>query len=275
MLILLASVTGCARIAVNSLMRPTIANLQRQTDLDLVCEGAPSYLLMIDSMLASEPDDRELLLTATQAFAAYSAALDVCGRPERAAAVSIKAKEYGLALLAGKNKLESIGRMEPDALQNALDGIGKDETPSLFWAGNGWATWIRYQEGSPAALADLVRVEQIMLRIIELDESFYHGSAHLFLGAYYGSKPLMLGGKPEESRLHFEKALAISNREYLTVQVAYAQVFARMAFDRELFEQLLREVIDFPIERRPDIALANQAAKRLAGELLAQIDALF
>ena len=223
--LLLGGAGGCARLAVNSLMEPTVANLQRQTDLDLVCEGASSFLLMLDSMIALDPADQRLLLTATQAFSAYASALDVCGKPERAATVSIKARKYGLALLSTKKSLRSIATMELDVLQTALAEMDGGDVALLFWAGNGWATWVRYQEGSPASLADLVRVEQIMLRVIELDETFYHGGAHLFLGAYYGAKPPLLGGKPEQSRLHFEKALALSRREFLPIQVAYAQTY--------------------------------------------------
>ncbi len=275
LLVVLFGASGCAKLAVNSLMGPTVANLQRQTDLDLVCEGASSYLLMLDSLLESDPGDEKLLMTATQAFSAYAIALDVCGKPERATTVSTKAKKYGLSLLTRSDDLKSIGRMEPSALHDALADLSKNDTALLFWAGNGWATWIRYQEGSPASLADLVRVEQIMLRVIELDESFYHGGAHLFLGAYYGAKPQQLGGKPDESRYHFEKALTLGSREFLPTQVAYAQIYAKIKYDKELYLQLLQEVIDFPLENRPDIALANQAAKRSAVQLLEKAESFF
>lgn len=262
-------------MAVNSMIGPTVDNLQRQTDLDLVCEGASSFLLMLDSLIASDPEDTDLLLTATQAYTAYAITLDVCGKPERAATVSNKAKEYGLTLLTDNDNLSPIDKMETDAIHNALKSLNKRDTAQLFWSGNGWATWIRFQQGSPASMADLVRVEQIMLRVLELDETFYHGGAHLFLGAYYGSKPEMLGGQHEKSRKHFEKALSISKREYLPNQVAYAQIYAKMTFNRDLYIQLLQEVLDFPLDKRPDIALANQAAKRMAGQMMQQVDEFF
>jgi len=262
-------------MAVNSLIEPTVDNLQRQTDLDLVCDGTSSFLLMLDSMIAGNPDNMQLKLTATQAYAAYAVTLDVCGSNERSASVSSKARIYGLAVLADTVHQESIATVDPLLLRDMLADLKKRDTARLFWAGNGWATWISFQGGSPTALADLARVEQIMLRVIQLDETFYHGGAHLFLGAYYGSKPVMLGGKPEESRRHFEKALVISNREYLPALVAYARIYAKMTYNRELYIKLLREVVDFPLEKRPDIALANQAAKRMAEQLLLQTDRYF
>ncbi len=258
-----------------SVMAPAIVNLQQQTDIDLVCEGTPAFLLMLDGMIASDPTDKKMLLTATKAFTGYASALDACNNPERAAAVSSKARLYGLSLLWNCDDLHGVCTMSLSDLQQRLADMDKADAERLFWAGSGWATWIRYQEGSPESLAQLVRVEQIMLRILELDESFYYGGAHLFLGAYHGSKPALLGGKPETSRHHFEQALTISDRQYLPTLVLYAQTYARMAFDRELFVRLLQEVLDFPLENQPDIALSNQVAKRQAVSLLAQTDQFF
>jgi hypothetical protein len=124
-------------------------------------------------------------------------------------------------------------------------------------------------------MAQLVRVEQMMLRLVELDDTYYNGGGHVFLGVYYGSKPPLLGGKPELSRAHFEKALVIGNREFLPTQVAYAETYAKMTYNRDLYEQLLQEVVSFPIEKRPDIALVNQVAKRRAAQLLEQADQYF
>ena len=273
--LLFFSTGGCTRLVVGSFMQPTVDNLQQQTDLDLVCEGTPAFLLMIDSMLASNPDDKSMLLTATRAFTAYAAALDACNRPERAAVVSEKAKKYGLAFLSQNSKRSFTPVTPLSDLQQMLAAMDKDDAPALFWAGNGWATWIRYQGGSPASMAQLVRVEQMMLRMVELDETYYYGGAHTFLGVCYGAKPPLLGGKPDQSRAHFEKALAIGNREFLPTLVAYAETYAKMTYDRELFERLLQEVAEFPVEKRQDIALVNQVAKRRAASLLDQVDQFF
>ncbi len=274
-LVLLQTLSGCAGMVADSFMRPAITNLQQQTDIELVCEGTPSLLLMLDSMIASDLEDKDLLITATKAFSGYAAALDVCNKSQRAATVSIKARKYGLALLWPNVELHAITTLPLPDLEKSLAGLSSSDVDSLFWAGSGWTTWIRHQQGSPASLAQLVRVEQIMRRVLELDESYYHGAAHLFLGTYYGSKPPLLGGNPERSRHHFERALGISNREYLPGLVLYAETYARMSFDRELFSALLQEVLDFPLERRPDLGLANQLAKRNASKLLSDVEQFF
>ena len=159
--------------------------------------------------------------------------------------------------------------------QQTLADLDRADVDLLFWAGNGWATWIRPQAGSPQSLIQLPQLEQIMLRVLELDETYYHGGAHLFLGAYYGSKPPLLGGNPELSRSHFERSLSISNRQFLPALVLYAQTYARMTFNQELYVSLLQEVIDFPIESQPNSGLANQVAKHNARRLLDEVDQFF
>jgi len=275
LLVLLLSISGCGQVMINSLMKPTIDNLQRQSDPELVCEGAPAFLLMLDSLIVSRPNDSSLLLSATQAYAAYSLALEECGRPQRAGGLAAKAKEYGLALLDGLPTLATARTGSLAEFKQALAGVKQNDVEVLFWGGYGWAVWVCGQHGSPASLISLPKIEQIMLRTLELDERFYYGTAHLFLAGYYGSRPQLLGGKPEKSRYHFERALAISNRQFLPVQVAYAESYARLSLDRDLFDNLLREVIDFPLESRPELTLSNQIAKQRAERLLSEADLYF
>ena len=214
-------------------------------------------------------------MTGTQAYTAYTEALTECGESDRAAQISVQGKKYGMALLSSLSGFQDSLSQPLSDFTHSLKKYDESDVDALFWGAMGWATWIRYQEGSPASIADLPQIEQIMLRVLELDENFYYGGAHLFLGAYYAARPKMYGGKPEESRQHFEKALAISKRQLLLVQVVYAETYARMVFDRELFEVLLREVLEFPLENKVELTLSNEIAKRRARKLLDHAEEYF
>jgi len=247
-------------------IKPAVTNLQKQSDIDLVCEGASSYLLMIDSMIESKPDNRELLKIGAQSYAGTVAALQACGTPkERLKTLSDKSARYGKALLSTMLPLNGGDLDKTEAALAARSAADADE---LFWGTYGWLTWIEQQQGSPAALADLVTVEKIMMRLLELDETVEQGGAHLFFGVLYGSKPKMIGGDPERSRFHFERALDISKRSFLMAQVLFAETYSRMVFDREMHDRLLEEVLTFDLDRVPDNRLSNQIAKRRARELL-------
>lgn len=266
---------GCASLVIAPMAGPVLKNLNRQADLELVCDGAPSYLLLLDSLLVSEPENAGLLAHGTQAYTAYASLMPECGRPERAAVLGQRAKEYGLRLLGTHKSLAGADQMPLAGFSEAVQSVGSGEVEKLFWGGYGWATWIGFSKGAPSAVADLPKVEQLMLRVLALDEGFYHGGAHLFLGIYYGSRPVMLGGKPEVSRDHFEKALALGERRFLPVLVAYAEYYGRQTFDRELYVRLLEEALAFDLAQAPDLTLPNVLAKRRARKLLAQVDEFF
>ncbi len=261
--------TACSPISLSSL----VANLNRQTDLDLVCDGAPAYLLMLDSLIACDPGNAKLLINVVKAYAAYTAAVAECGRPSRAVTLSRKARDYGFSLLRIKFGITPDTTLEQ--LPSLLAGAGRGDADYLFWGAYGWASWVANQDGSPAALADLPKIEKLMLRVLALDETCYHGGAHLFLGIYYGSRPRAYGGRPDLARKHFLRALEISGRNFLPALVAFAEHYARPSFDRKLYVRLLDEVMAYDLKKVPDLTLANLVAKRRAKKLLAAIDEYF
>ena len=266
--------SGCTSLIVNPLLDPLTLSLQKQTDLQLLQDGVPSLLLLLDGLIASDPDNERLLMTAAKAYGAYATVLYEEGQVERAVTVSSKAKEYGINLLKQLPGLQNINNNTLGEIDQSLGKISPGRVGSLFWGTYGWAIWIQFQDGAPAAMADLPIVEQIMLRVVELDESYYYGGAHIFLGAYYGSRPQMFGGNPEASRQHFERALALNDRLFLLTHVAYAETYARTMFDRELYLELLTEVIEQPLADS-DMASSNKVAKVKAEKLIVQIDDFF
>jgi tetratricopeptide (TPR) repeat protein len=266
---LLLLTAGCAPISLSALA----ANLNHQNDLELVCEGSPAFLLLIDSLIVNDPNNERLLENGIRAYASYAAVAGECGRPERSSALSAKAHDYGLTLL--RQEIGITPKMSLAEFNRAVAEAGRAEIGPLFWGAYGWALWIADQKGSPGALADLPKVEQLMRRVVVLDDTYHLGSAHLFLGINYGSKPAMYGGNPELARHHFERALAINQRNFLPVQLAYAEYYARPQQDRELYRQLLEEVLNFDPALAPEQKLGNLVAQTRARRLLAAIDEYF
>ncbi len=249
-------------------MRPALGNLQQQTNIELVCAGTPAYLLMLDSMLVSSPDNRELLLLGVQSFSAYATALEECvGAGDlQIAPIADKAKLYGLRLLSHYLPL-ATGANEA-LLSEALARLDRSDVTDVFWGTFGWLTWIKGQQGSPEAIADMVEIVKIMTRLLVLDESYQAGAIHLFFGTYYAAIPAMLGGRPDLSKFHFEKALQLANHRFLLTQTTYAETLARTTLDKELHDQLLNEVLVFPIAEAPEYGLSNQIAIQRARRLL-------
>ena len=104
-----------------------------------------------------------------------------------------RAKEYGLGAL------QLIGIQDPvsqpfDAFEADIAKRTRKDVPYLFWAGASWGNWIGLNQGSMAAMAELPKVEMLMRRALELDEGFYYGGPHIFMGIWYASRPAMAGG---------------------------------------------------------------------------------
>ncbi|MBU1566560.1 MAG: TRAP transporter TatT component family protein [Proteobacteria bacterium] len=267
LLCLCCGLSSCASLITSTVIKPAVGNLQQQQDIELVCEGAPAYLLMLDSMLVSSPENQDLLLTATQSYSAYATALEECGgTDQRIDAIATKARFYGTNLLRTLLPLDSK-RADINFDKNLAE-LTAGDVPKAFWGASGWLTWILRQKGSPKAIADIVLIEKIMARLLVLDESFQGGSVHLFFGAYHAAKPEMLGGRPDLSASHFNKALAISKRRFLLTHTTFAATLARMTMDRDLHDRLLQEVLAFPLESAPEFGLSNQIAVNRAKRLL-------
>ena len=113
-----------------------------------------------------------------------------------------------------------------------------------------------------------------MERVVELDETHEHGSAHLYLGVMTTLLPPALGGKPEEGRRHFERAIFLSQGRDLMAKVEYARRYARLVFDRPLHDRLLNEALQAPVSA-PGLTLSNTLAQRAARELMKSADSYF
>ncbi len=260
---------SCASLITGTVIKPAVGNLQQQQDIELVCEGAPAYLLMLDSMLVSSPENQDLLLIATQSYSAYTTALEECGgSDQRIGAIAAKAKAHGQKLLRPLLPIDHKGG--DSNFDKNLTKLSTGDVPEVFWGTSGWLTWVLRQKGSPEAIADIVRIEKIMARLLELDESYQGGSLHLFFGAYHAAKPKMLGGRPDLSASHFDKALTISKRRFLLTHTTYAATLARMTMDRDLHDRLLMEVLAFPLDSAPEFGLSNRIAVNRAKRLLAE-----
>ncbi len=242
-------------------------------DLSLVESGAPAYLLMIDSLIAKDPENSELLATAALLYTAYS---DVFVKdPARSKKMAGKAMDYaGKAICIEKKEACGLKSRSFDELKMILAPMKKKEIPVLFAFGNAWVSWIMANKDDFNAIADISHIELIMQRVIELDEPYRDGAAHLYLGSLSTFLPPSLGGRPEQGKAHFEKAVLLSQGKNLMVKVLYAKLYARTIFDRELHDQLLNEVIAAD-PHIPGYTLVNTWAQKQAHELIISADDYF
>lgn len=249
--------------------------VNRSTDIDLVKDAIPASLVQLDGFIVAAPSDK-LILRGAEAYFGYANAFVEDVDKARAGLLYLKSREYALRVLTGSSP-EFAGALDgPEpAFREILRGFGSGDVPALFWAANSWLAWIGVNPNDPQALMDLPKVVGMLERVVELDEKFYFGSAHAALGSYYASLPKMFGDKKELARQHFEKAFDISGGRLLFMYYLYAKFYAYSIQDRDLFVKTLETIIATPSEKYPDMAFANEVAKRKARYLLDNIDNYF
>ena len=267
---------GCASLATsasNRLAGNISAAIANENDPDTVAAGMPSYLLMVDGMIAGDPKNEHSLLAGSELYGAYAGAF--VKDPARIKRLTLKARDYAdRALCVHDARLCGVWALPYDDFVRAIGGLGAADVPVLFAGGAAWAGWIQADSGDWNALATLPKVKAVMAHVAGVDESYNYGEADLYLGVIDTLLPPALGGKPEEGRAWFERALALSGGRDLMVKVEYAQHYARITYNRELHDKLLKEVLAADPDV-PGLTLRNVLAQRQARELLASADSYF
>lgn len=257
------------------LVEVQVRSIQEEGDPYLAEAAIPASLKMMEGFLQEDRDNPVLLTRLAEGFCGYAFSFLEESDPDRAVALYRRGRDYAFRAVAaqtGSNVLQGSGREEFDA---ALAGMNEAQVASLFWLGQCWAGWLNLSLDNPVAFADITKLEKLMLRVLQLDPGYHYAGAHLSLGIFYGSRSKMLGGNPEKARFHFEKNMELTERRFLLTPFFYAKTYAVQFQDRELFERLLREVLQTPSDILPEQRLANEVAKLKAKRLLNRADDLF
>ena len=271
-----AGLAGCASImssATNGMAANLSAAILNQNDPETVRDGAPAYLLMLDSFIAGSPGDSAMLGAAAELYAAYG--IVFVDDPERARRLTSRSRAYGRqALCAGNSKTCDLWRKPFEEFVRGLGETGAKDTQALYSVGLSWLAYIQAHRDDWSALADLPHAEATLMRVRELDEDFRPGDVEHYLAVMNTLRPPALGGNFDKGREYYERAIALSGGADLGIKVDFANYYARTLYDSELHDKLLNEVLDAdPVQ--PGHTLFNTLAQRDARAMLDSADDYF
>ena len=263
--------SGCA---INRLPESLGEGILNNNDLDTVKEGLPTYLLILDGAVINYPKNGALLRAASDLNGAYASVF--VQDSQRKARLIDKSLEYAQRQMCLHSKKAcDLEHQEFADFEKVIVGMKrKKDVESLYTLGSAWAGYIQEHSDDWNAIADLAKVELMMKQVVAIDESYSHGQAFLYLGIINSLIPPGLGGKPDVAKAYFERGIALSHGRNLIIQVKYAEKYARLVFDQELHDRLLKEVIaSDPVE--DGLTLQNHYAQQLAAELMAESNDYF
>jgi hypothetical protein len=249
------------------------AAILNQNDPQLVRDALPSYLLLLDSLIESDPNNAATLGAAAQLYAAYGAAL--VDDENRARNLTVRARDYGeRALCATDSDACDLDELDFDGYRAAVMAVDGDAMEALYSYSLSMLAWIRANSNDFNALAALPKAEVALLQVMALEPGDLAASTCMYLGILNTLRPASLGGHPEVGRSWFERGIELSAGRNLSIKVEYARSYARLVYDRELHDRLLNEVLAAEVEQQ-DLTLFNQLARAQAQDLLASANEYF
>lgn len=266
----LLALGGCASIVSNASRKfadNLSAGILEQDDIGTARDGIPAWLLLIDGMVQGDPQNVGMLTAGARLYGAYAGGF--VEDPERATRLSARSFDYArratCVRLAGLCKEID----QPfEGFQAEVAKVGRNDVGVLYALASAWAGRIQANSADWKSIADIPKVQVLIERVVELDPDYQQGEPYMYLGVLATLRPASLGGKPEEGKAFFEKALAMSGGKNQMVRALYAERYARLVFDQPLHDKLLNEAIAAD-PHAPGLTLVNVLAQQRAKKLLA------
>ena len=264
--------------------------LLSENDPDLVREALPFTLKLLDILISSDIRSPEILLTASQAYAA-NATLFLQSQAntterenfsergvllDRAKIHLLRSRDYALAALIELNK-----DFDPETTDGAeftaqLAGFTEEgDTPYLYFAAAAWFGAIALDIFDIGLALSAPRALALIDRAYEIDPEYNDGAISEFYILLYGGLPEGLGGDKELAKFHYERAVELSENGSAGAHVSYATVTALPDQDEAGFRELMERALDVDVDARPNSRLVNIIRQREAQWYLDNLEILF
>jgi hypothetical protein len=271
-----------------------VTAFEHDSDLDLTEKAIPANIKLLEAMLANSPDDRRLTTLIARMYGSYGFGFletrferafytdsqkgpdepDIDALKDQLNHTYEKGMNYALDALeqgvpGARTALAKVAAIDP-----YLERLDMDDVAPLFWYGFNLGAWVNRNLDSIRAVSRAHVARKVMERVIELDPGYNSGGAHLFLLAYFGSRPPMMGGSQEKAGDHYRQLRQIAGEDYLLADLFYGRFCLHQQQDREEFVATMQRIADYPV-KDGELALYNAIAAQRAGIYLAAVDRLF
>lgn len=159
------------------------------------------------------------------------------------------------------------------SLEDAVESVPRTGIEAIYWDAVNQGKWAN-AKGKVKVLFMKDKVKRMIERVLTLDEKWWFGAAHRYLGAYFSALPTFAGRDLAASKAHFEKSLAIAP-DFFATRVLMAEYWARNANDRRTYRVELERVIAASPDSIPEVAPEQRIEQKKARKLLAEIDDYF
>lgn len=151
----------------------------------------------------------------------------------------------------------------------AIRGLDGEYLDILYWGMANYGRWLE-TKGPLVRLGQRDLIWTTLEHVHDLDSNFYYGAYYRYKGALLARDPESEGDSLE-IRAAFETAIEIAP-EYFGNYTFMARYYCPLVNDKDLFYQLLTQVITAETDQELPYFPENQHEKRLAEELMIQAE---
>ena len=293
LLLAAALLSGCSvrKFAINklgdSLARGGGATWTGDNDPEFIGDAVPFSLKLLESLLAESPKHQGLLFAAASGYTQYTYVYlqlpaeqvepndvsQAAALRDRSRNLYFRARDYGLHGLDVQHQALSTSLSENPS-QAVKIATAKD-VPLLYWTAASWGAAISISKDHPDIVADQPKVEALIDRAYQLNPDFEHGAIDMFFISYEGARQGAKGDFAERCKLHFDRAVKLTDRQLASPYVSYAENVSVQKQNRAEFESMLHQALAIDPNARIEWRLSNVVMQRRAKWLLSREDDLF
>ncbi|HUI92316.1 MAG TPA: TRAP transporter TatT component family protein [Chitinivibrionales bacterium] len=293
-IILALLISGCVKTTTVNLMAGALSKesgaavFSGDDDPGLVGDAMPFAIKLYESLVASSPNNRPLLLATGKSLCMYAYAFvqvpaeqltytDLDTKNEmlqRAKRLYLRGRDYILRAITLRHP-HFMEYLDKNDFADAFHGISARDTSYLYWLGMAWMAAFTADKGDVSLMVDIPKAVALANKVLELNDGYSEGAAHEFFITYYGAMPAAMGGSEEKAREHFNKAVAYSKGCKSSPYIALATTVCVKNQNLAEFKSLVETALKVDVNKCPGNRLLNILNIQKAHWLLDHTDAFF
>jgi TRAP transporter T-component len=245
-------------------------------DLNIARTASMNGLAQSEGMHDLSPNNEDVLFLLTRGWTSYGYAFaqnDLANYEEgteeyedtkRSASLAYdRAVKYGLELIGKTDEGFEAAKKNEKTMKEWLgkNFDSEEHAQRLYWLGSAWMARVGLRRDEPALVGELWVGAMMMERSLELSPEYNDFGALSALGSYHARASV---AELDEAKKLFELALAKTERKNMSVQLGYATKYACVKNDRDLYDALMKEILQFDDSTAPNRRLSNTLAKQMA-----------
>lgn len=275
---LIIGLAGCASMidrATSSFADDLETAIRGYSDPETVASALPAYLLLLEARIESRPDDAGLRLTTARLTQTHASLFSEDRRSQRSQRLTTRALAHArIGACETSERLCGLEGTDFDTFEERVESLERHNLDAVYVLATSWVSWIAAHADDFNALADLPRAEALLEWVVDRKPGHDDGAGWLYLGVLHSQRPPAAGGQPDRALANFERAREESQGRNGLVNVLMADSYARLLFDRELYVELLEEVLEMDADD-PEYRLVNQVARQRAEAMLEETEEIF